>query len=300
MHGRSHRTRRRPAPPRIVGGIVAIGLAAILGLRVGSPARAVLPDVLTGSKPAATGTLPGRAGDGPAPADHRPPVADAPRPVTSSVPPAASAPTVPVVPACTFADAAAPRAGYASWATTLVDTAFALPDGYVPPDLVPVGRAGIPGGGYVRSLVIDDLRALADGARDAGNPLEVQSAYRSRTRQAEVFAGWVSSSGETAARRFSARPGHSEHELGTALDLRAAAGAAPWSGSFASTAAGRWLAKHATEYGFVLSYPAGAESRTCYGAEAWHVRYVGRPIAAEVAASGLTLREWLWRFGDRR
>lgn len=198
------------------------------------------------------------------------------------------------VPVCRYADAPAPHAGLDEWASTIVDTIGELPEGYVPPDLVPVGRAGIAGGGLVRAIVIDDLRALADAAAHAGNPLAVQSAYRSRTRQAEVFGAWVARSGEAEARRFSARPGHSEHQLGTAIDLRAAAGGAPWSGSFGSTAAGRWLREHAPAFGFVLSYPAGAESLTCYGAEPWHIRYVGRERAAAVAASGLTLREWLW------
>ena len=201
------------------------------------------------------------------------------------------------LPPCIHADRPAARAGLGDWATTIVDTAFALPDRYRPPDLVPVGRAGIDGWGVVRALVIDDLRSLARDAAAAGNPLAVQSAYRSRARQAEVFAGWVASSGEAAARRFSARPGHSEHQLGTSLDLRAAAGGAPWSGAFGATAAGRWLARHAADYGFVLSYAAGAEALTCYGAEAWHVRYVGRRIAARVVASGLPLRAWLWRYG---
>ena len=46
--------------------------------------------------------------------------------------------------------------------------------------------------------------------------------------------------------------------------------------------------------GFVVSYPTGASDATCYDAEPWHVRWVGRDRAAAVQASGLTLREWLW------
>ena len=94
---------------------------------------------------------------------------------------------------------------------------------------------------------------------------------------------------------MSARPGHSEHQPGTALDLRIVDGPAPWSGDFASTPAGRWLATNAWRYGFVISYPAGKSDVTCYAPEPWHVRYVGKTIAQEVEASGLTLREWLWR-----
>ena len=57
----------------------------------------------------------------------------------------------------------------------------------------------------------------------------------------------------------------------------------------------RWLAAErlAASAG-IQSYPPGAETQTCYGAEAWHYRYVGRDVAAEVHASGMTLRAWLW------
>ena len=34
--------------------------------------------------------------------------------------------------------------------------------------------------------------------------------------------------------------------------------------------------------------------RTCYKAEPWHFRYVGRDAARAVRESGLSLREWLW------
>jgi zinc D-Ala-D-Ala carboxypeptidase len=101
-------------------------------------------------------------------------------------------------------------------------------------------------------------------------------------------------SGAAAARRASARPGHSEHQLGTTLDLGTDA-AAPWTMDFAATGTGRWLAAHAVDFGFVVSYPEGPSDATCYDAEPWHVRWVGRDRAAAVTMSRLTLREWLWR-----
>jgi LAS superfamily LD-carboxypeptidase LdcB len=42
-----------------------------------------------------------------------------------------------------------------------------------------------------------------------------------------------------------------------------------------------------------LSYPDGAEDRTCYGYEPWHLRYVGRETAQAIHDSGATAREWL-------
>ena len=44
-----------------------------------------------------------------------------------------------------------------------------------------------------------------------------------------------------------------------------------------------------------MSYPKGKTSVTCYAYEPWHYRYVGRTRAAKIRASGLTLREYLWR-----
>lgn len=206
------------------------------------------------------------------------------------------APGMPVrLPGCRYDDLPATVAGYDDWASTLVDTIRALPETYEPPDLVAVSRTGLDGSGRIRALIVDDLAALGDAAQSAGVALAVQSAYRSYARQGVVFAGWESASGHDEALRFSARPGHSEHQLGTAVDLREAGGPAPWEVRFGERPAGRWLAEHAWEFGFALSYPDGAEDRTCYGPEPWHVRYLGREAAAALKASGLTLREWLWQ-----
>ena len=183
------------------------------------------------------------------------------------------------------------------WALGVLDSLFRLPPGYVPPDLVPVSRAGIAGGGRVRAIIVTDLKAMVDRADTEGIPLAIRSAYRSGARQRTVFAGWVRSSGRSAALRSSARPGHSEHQLGTTIDF-SVDGGAPWIGDFASTRTGRWLAAHGPEFGFVLSYPKGASDKTCYAAEPWHFRWVGRRHAAAAMASGLTLREWLWSLTD--
>jgi len=222
---------------------------------------------------------------------------------TSSAPPTKSvAPvptpsptaTMPQLPTCRYADEPAARAAYADWQRTIVDTTSRLPKGYVPPNLVPVSRAGVSGGGSIRRIAIANLKALARAARKAGVRLAVESAYRSEARQHRTFAGWVRTSGEAEARRFSARAGHSEHQLGTAIDFKAAGGGSPWTHAFARSRQARWLAANAWRFGWIQSYPPGAETQTCYGAEAWHYRYVGRDVAAEVHDSEMTLRAWLW------
>ena len=55
------------------------------------------------------------------------------------------------------------------------------------------------------------------------------------------------------------------------------------------------MKRNAWRYGFVLSYPAGKKSVTCYRYESWHYRYVGRELAQRVHDSGKTLRQVLWQ-----
>lgn len=199
------------------------------------------------------------------------------------------------LPDCSYADDPTPLSAYDSWPYTLVDTAWRLPADYTPPDLVSLTEAGFNDDRLVRSLVIPDLAALREAAAAAGNPLEIQSAYRSYDYQVQTFQYWVDLEGETAALASSARAGHSEHQLGTALDFRSENGAAPWDlHDWAESTAGSWLQANAADYGFVMSYPAGKTAETCYIYEPWHYRYVGREVAQLVKDSGLTLREWLW------
>jgi D-alanyl-D-alanine carboxypeptidase len=202
----------------------------------------------------------------------------------------------PIPPTCSYQDLPALNPTYDNWQLLSVDTIYMLPKDYAPPDLVSTGLAG---GGQVRSLVKADLSAMAAAAATTGAPLAVASAYRSYTTQISTFAYWVNLSGEKAALLSSARPGHSEHQLGTALDFTSANGSAPWDyADWATTAAGKWMAAHAWEYGFINSYPrVGSPSLTCYQYEPWHYRYFGRTQAALIHTSGLTSRQWLWANG---
>ena len=198
------------------------------------------------------------------------------------------------LPPCRHGDVAASPSGYRDWARIIVDTTYRLPRGYAPNDLVPVSRAGLPGSGLVRRLVVEDLRALARAARASGVPLAALSGYRSYESQAWSFAAWVRKAGYEQALRGSARAGHSEHQLGTAIDFSSAPGVDPWYYAWFGSRTARWLATNAWKYGFVLSYPAGEDARSCYHHEPWHYRYVGRALAAAVHRADVPLRAYLW------
>jgi D-alanyl-D-alanine carboxypeptidase len=198
-------------------------------------------------------------------------------------------------PPCSYQDLPTTRTAYDQWPTTLLDTIYLLPVAYAPGDRVSTANAGLNGGHTVRSLVQTDLAAMVAAARAAGAPLQVASAYRSYQGQIATFQHWVDVGGLARALRTSARPGHSEHQLGTTIDFTSLGGAAPWQyRDWGTTAAGGWMAANAWRYGFVMSYPRGSFAQSCYEYEPWHFRYVGRETAAAVRASGMTLREAIW------
>ncbi len=186
------------------------------------------------------------------------------------------------VPACSVAGDPAPARAVSQWRSTLLDTQYRLPRRYVPPHLVSTAKAGLNGGHRVRRVVRDDLWAMVRAARRAQITLRVNSAYRSYREQRRLYRAMVARLGPGKAAGRAARPGHSEHQLGTALDVAN------------TTGAHRWLRRHGWRYGFVISYPKGARSISCYGYEPWHVRYYGRTRAAAIHASDLVPRAWLW------
>jgi D-alanyl-D-alanine carboxypeptidase len=206
---------------------------------------------------------------------------------------------IPPLPTCAYLDLPTVRTAYADWSTTVLDTVFALPQGYAPPDLTDTKHAGLNAVHLVRAIVIDDLAAMVAAAKADGANLAVQSAYRSYAGQVLTFNDWVSQVGTAEALKTSARPGHSEHQLGTAVDFRTAGGASPWTyPDWATTKEGAWLAANAWEFGWVMSYPQGTSAVSCYRYEPWHYRYVGREQAAAIHGAGVTPREWLWAQGD--
>jgi D-alanyl-D-alanine carboxypeptidase len=178
---------------------------------------------------------------------------------------------------------------------TPVDKQHALPAGYVPADLVAVPGAYI-APGYTATMNADALARLQqmlDAAAGAGFDVRVVSGYRSYADQEYTYNYWVQQVGQVEADRISARPGHSEHQLGLTVDLGSPTLGWDLREEFGSLPEGQWLAEHSTEYGFVVSYPANSEHITGYAYEPWHLRYIGVEAAQAQRASGMTLNQYL-------
>lgn len=149
--------------------------------------------------------------------------------------------------------------------------------------------------GELRGPVVDALITMLDAARDDGIELGVRSAYRSYATQCMTFDYKVRQHGLEHAKRFSAEPGRSQHQLGTTVDI--SGGALSWAltQDMGGTLEGQWLAENANRFGFALSYPQGHEHETGYAYEPWHYRYIGVEAAEEMANAGLILETYLQR-----
>jgi len=178
----------------------------------------------------------------------------------------------------------------------LVDKQHPLPADYVPKDLVALGsnrhyvvsREGF----SLRAPAEAALERMARAAQADGVTLVVSSAYRSFDYQKKVYTRIVAELGQTAADRESARPGTSQHQTGCAVDFGSI------TDEFALTRAGRWLAVHASEYGWSLSFPDGYEAVTGYRWECWHYRYIGEDAARVERAWFGGIQQYLIEFAD--
>lgn len=166
------------------------------------------------------------------------------------------------------------------------------PLNYAAPDLieVPVAHANPP---LLRQAASDAVVAMfaAFATESGGLQMQSQSAYRSYATQQSVYAGWVASRGQAGADLTSARPGHSEHQTGLAIDVSASPAKCSLDQCFADTPQGQWLAANGWRFGFIVRYPADKTPVTGYEYEPWHMRYVGVELATEMHKTGVTTLE---------
>ena len=157
----------------------------------------------------------------------------------------------------------------------LIDKKHTVSSDYVPKNLVPLVKNDL----YslnrndlsLRSDVEKALQVMAKAALEDGIKLLVSSTYRSYSYQEKLFARWVAIDGLEEAERESARPGTSQHQLGSAIDFGSI------TDDFDETTMGKWLYANASKYGWSLSFPKNYEDITGYRWECWHFRYIDVP-----------------------
>lgn len=159
------------------------------------------------------------------------------------------------------------------------------PIDWVPEDLV---YPDLPNtnGQPLRAEAAAALEAMNAEASAAGVPLIIASGYRSYGLQESLFSRYAASDGVAAAETYSARPGHSEHQTGLAVDLTDG-GACTLEECFGETTTGIWLREHAWRFGFILRYENGEQPVVGYLYEPWHFRYVGADVARAMHEQGI-------------
>lgn len=180
--------------------------------------------------------------------------------------------------------------------TVLVNRVYLLPSDYIPPNLV------VPDVKFsftyssdkrkLRKVAADALEKLFQAGEKEGVELYGVSGYRSYARQKEIYDKNIATRGQAATDAVSAKPGSSEHQTGLTIDVSARSVNFRLDQSFGDTKEGRWLAENAHLYGFIIRYPYGKSEITGYSYEPWHIRFVGKAVAAYLYENELTLEEY--------
>lgn len=169
----------------------------------------------------------------------------------------------------------------------------AVPIALVKPD-VPPTREALSENIYMQPEAAEALEALFAGAKEDGITLLATSGFRSYSTQKAIFERKLEKMSERAANASVAKPGYSEHQTGLAMDVEGQSSLGMGLvEDFGKTPEGMWLAEHCHEYGFIIRYPEGKTDITGYIYEPWHIRYVGKEAAAEIAALGVTFEEYI-------
>ena len=145
------------------------------------------------------------------------------------------------------------------------------------------------GNGSLNKEAAKNFRKMVDAAKKDGIKLWSVSAYRSYTTQKNIYNRYVKKDGVKKADTYSARPGHSEHSTGLAVDINTASSKT----HFENKKEYKWLKENSYKYGFVERYMKGKEFITGYKYEPWHFRYFGEEVATKLYELNVTYEEYL-------
>lgn len=180
--------------------------------------------------------------------------------------------------------------------TAFVSRDYLLPSSYIPKDLVePNVRFSYETHDdkrKMRKVAANALEKMFRAAEKKGNILYGVSGYRSYERQKNIYNRNVALHGKKATDALSAKPGSSEHQTGLTIDVSASSVNCLLTERLSTTREGKWLAKNAHKYGFIIRYPKGKSKITGYSYEPWHIRYVGITVATHLYKKNLTLEEY--------
>lgn len=173
---------------------------------------------------------------------------------------------------------------------TLVNKEHRLLPDYVPPNLVAVPKSIATNANQrINAEFLEQFLLLRADAAQLNLTINLHSCYRSYDTQMAIYKRYLKNDPQSKVDTYSARPGHSEHQLGLACDFAATFRTL---GGFTGTKEAKWMEDNGHNYGFILRYPKDKTNITGYMYESWHFRYLGVETATKVYNSGLTYEEW--------
>lgn len=171
----------------------------------------------------------------------------------------------------------------------LVNKEYKLPENYVPSKLELISNEFSNENKYLREEAKIAFETLSKEAKNLGYRVVAVSTYRDYEYQDKLYNMYVQEKGIDYADKCSARPGHSEHQTGLAVDVE---GSNRDYDEFENSKEFVWMKENAYKYGFILRYPKGKEKITGFKYEPWHYRYVGLDTAKTIHDEKLTLEEY--------
>lgn len=143
----------------------------------------------------------------------------------------------------------------------------------------------------------DAFNTMAKDAKNEGYTIRAISTYRTYTYQKDLYNRYVKNDGVENADTYSARPGHSEHHTGLAVDIDNKTKVYT---QFGDTKEFNWMKDNAHKYGFILRYTKENEFITGYKNEPWHYRYVGIDIATKMKEENInSYEEYYFMYLDK-
>lgn len=172
----------------------------------------------------------------------------------------------------------------------LVNKNNRLRDDFIPNDLIKLDINYSYDNKYLKKIAAKSFYKLSKDADKNGYRIIIVSGYRSYTYQDKLFNYYVHEKGINYALMCSAKPGHSEHQTGLAIDVE---GSNYDYNLFEEAKEFKWMVQNAHKYGFILRYPKGKEQITGFKYEPWHYRYVGKKVANYIYKNNLTFEEYM-------
>jgi len=164
----------------------------------------------------------------------------------------------------------------------LVNPEYAVPD-YIIGNLVRVADfvTALNADILLNETALATLSTMFDSAISIGfTQFRVTQGFRTHEYQQNLY-------NQMAGTGLAATPGHSEHQVGLAVDIS-------YHGvNIGNSAQGNWLMSYSYRYGFILRYPQHKTHITGVPFEPWHYRYVGQPHAHFMTHNDMVMEEYI-------